>query len=352
VNLRPCLEATAPAWQARLAELYERNHFILGEQVASFEREFASALGAKFGVGVGTGTAALELALRDSSVRGEVITSAVTAPFTATAILAAGCTPKFADVDPETMLMDAADALGRANRKTAAFMPVHLYGRRVDVEPFVSSGKLVVQDACQAHGLKDLARQSKYVAYSFYPTKNLGCLGDGGAVLTNDSAAAKRLSMLRDGGRRPGTQIADVAGINSRLDEMQACYLRAFLPRLEGWNEHRQRIAAFYDEALRDCPGVRLLRRDPESVQHLYVIRARGRDKLREHLAKSGIGSGVHYAVPLHLHRAFKHCGQRRGDLPHAEKACREILSLPVWPYMPLNYAERVADTIRLYYRS
>ncbi len=360
VNLKPALEATAPQWRARLDELFTRMHFILGEQVAAFEREFAAHLGARHAVGVGTGTAALELCLREAGVNGrrqEVITSPLTAPFTGLAILAAGATPRFADVEPDSLLLDPGDAGQRSTRRTAALMPVHLYGAPCALERFAALtkalGAVLIQDACQAHGARyqgrPLAAFSPYVCYSFYPTKNLGCLGDGGAVVTNRASCARRLALLRDGGRAGG-HISRWPGINSRLDEMQACYLRAFLPRLEEWNAHRARIASLYDEALRDCPGVRLLKR-AGSVHHLYVIRVARRERLREHLAGHGIGAAVHYPVPLHLQPAFHDCGLKRGALPVAEKACREILSLPLWPYMPEAAAEEVAGRILSFYR-
>lgn len=359
-NLKPALEATEAAWRARLEEMFARGQFILGEQVAAFEKEFAAAMGARFAVGVGSGTAALELCLREAAIVGrgaEVITSPLTAPFTALAILAAGAKPRFADVDPTSLLLDPEDAGNRATRRTAALMPVHLYGLPCDLARWRALARsleaTLIQDACQAHGARyqgrPLADYSPYVAYSFYPTKNLGCLGDGGAVLTNRSGAARRLAMLRDGGRHGG-HVSRLPGINSRLDEMQACYLRAFLPRLEEWNAWRARLAALYDAALKDCPAVRLLDRHG-SVHHLYVIRVRGRERLRRYLAEHGIATAVHYPVPLHLQPAFRDCGLKRGDLPVVERACREILSLPLWPYMPEAFAEEVAGRILDFYR-
>jgi dTDP-4-amino-4,6-dideoxygalactose transaminase len=361
VNLRPAVEATARQWRARLAELFEQMHFVLGHQVASFEREFAAQLGARFAVGVGSGTDAIELCLREAGLTNSgrhVITSPLTAPFTGLAILGAGCAPRFAEVDPETALLDPGDVENRATRKTAAIIPVHLYGQPCDLRRFASLAKslcvVLVQDACQAHGARfeeqPLTDFSDHVAYSFYPTKNLGCLGDGGAVVTNRGSVAKRLRLLRDGGRT-ANQVSRLAGINSRLDEMQACYLRAFLSHLEEWNTQRDRIASIYDEALRPCSGVRLIRRPPGSVHHLYVIRAKRRTRLREYLSRHGIGTGIHYPVPLHLQPAFRDCGLRRGDLPHSEQACREIVSLPLWPYMPETAAHKVAERVRAFYR-
>jgi dTDP-3-amino-3,4,6-trideoxy-alpha-D-glucose transaminase len=356
-NLKPALAAAEPAWRERLAAMFERGQFILGEEVAAFEREFAAAMGAKLAVGVGTGTAALELCLRAGGVAGEVLTTPLTSLFTGMAILAAGSQPRFADIDPHTLQLDPDDAGNRATRKTAALLPVHLYGQPCRIDRFArlarTLGVPLVQDACQAHGARFRGRPltafSPLVAYSFYPTKNLGCLGDGGAIATGWAALARQLALLRDGGRKGG-QISRAFGLNSRLDEMQCCYLRAFLPRLEEWNAQRARLAARYDEALAGCPGVRLVERHPCSVCHLYVIRAARRERLREYLARRGVGTAIHYPVPLHLQPAFRDCGARRGDLPHAERAAREIVSLPLWPYLPESAVEEVAGRIREFY--
>lgn len=360
VNFRPVLEATREACERRLGELFARQQFILGEQVSRFENEFAEMVGASESIGVGNGTDAIQLCLRAATItspKQEVLTTALTAPFSGIGILAAGCRIRFADIDPRTLLMDPDDAGNRMRKATAALMPVHLYGQPCPLERFVKLARqhrlTLVQDACQAHGARyhgqSLTEFSPFVAYSFYPTKNLGCLGDGGAITTSRPATARLLRELRDGGRRGG-QVAHRQGINSRLDEFHACYLRAFLPHLPEWNEHRRTIAAFYDSALKDCPGVELVERSAESVCHLYVLRAEKRDKLRTFLSSKGIGTGIHYPVPMHLHPAFASCRQKRGDLPHAEKACREILSLPIWPYMPQQAAEEVAQRVREYY--
>lgn len=361
VNLKPCLEAAREACGARLAELFVRMQFILGAQGASFEREFARAMGARETVGVGSGTAAIELCLRDAGVvrrDQEVITSALTAPFTGVGIRAAGCRLKLADVNPDTLLLDAADVANRTTKRTAAIIPVHLYGQPVELAPFRKLardlGAALIQDACQAHGArhrgKPLTAYGPYVAYSFYPTKNLGCLGDGGAIATDSAARAKRLRRMRDGGRRGG-QVAYGSGINSRLDEMQACYLRAFLPLLAEWNAMRAETAALYREGLKDCPGVRLVKTSAESVNHLFVVRAAKREKLRAWLAERGIGTGVHYPVPLHLMPAFADAGLKRGDLPHAERAVREVTSLPLWPYMKREDALEVIGRVLDFYR-
>jgi dTDP-3-amino-3,4,6-trideoxy-alpha-D-glucose transaminase len=330
VNLQPCLDATRPAWTAHLEQLFTRMQFILGEHVSAFEREFAEATGAEEVVGVGNGTDAIELCLRQACITNpnqEVIAPALTAPFTAIGILAAGCRLRLADVDPDTLLLDPASASAIATSdRTAAIVPVHLYGQPCDLVRIASIatefGASLIQDACQAHGArfrgKPLTAYSSRVAYSFYPTKNLGCLGDGGAIATSKRSSAARLRMFRDGGRRGGRQNSYVRGINSRLDEMQACYLRAFLPRLEEWNNWRRKIAAIYD--------------------------------VRQHLSRNGIGTGVHYPVPLHHMQAFRDSGVKSGQLPVAEKACSEVLSLPLWPYLPESDARFVAEKIREFY--
>ncbi len=359
VNLGALLEAAAPDWTRHLERLFGGMQFILGEQVAAFEKEFAAHMGGKHTVGVGSGTAALELCLRAAGIvrpQQHVITSALTSPFTAQAIVNAGARPVFADVDPERLLLDPEDAAARITRHTAALLPVHLYGQTCDLARLGriarDAGIVLVQDACQAHGATfrglPLPRFSTYVAYSFYPTKNLGCLGDGGAVVTSSARLAGRIRLLRDGGRRG--QVSHIAATNSRLDEIQACFLLAFLPHLADWNGRRARLGALYDEALSLCPAVRPVLRGPESVNHLYVIRAPRRDRLRSYLAEHGIASGVHYPVPLHLQPAFAGCGLKRGMLPHAERACREILSLPLWPHMPEASVLEVAEYIRRFF--
>ncbi len=339
VNLRPMLSATLPAWKANLDRLFERMQFILGEQVENFESELASAFGAKFAVAVGTGTAAIELSLRAAGLSGsEILVPVLTSPFTAQAVLAAGCRIRFADVDAKHLLLDAS----YIGKKTKAMLPVHLYGQPCEV-----AGP--VHDACQAHGARvfgrPLTRAAKAVAYSFYPTKNLPCLGDGGAVLTDSRALAAKVRALRDGGRR-NDQVSRIPAFNSRLDEMQACYLRAFLPKLEEWNAERVWLAGLYDRALAECGLVRPVARRDGSVCHLYVVRTRKREALREFLAKHGIMTGVHYPMPLHMQPAFRDARGKRGDFPVAERACREILSLPLWPYMPESVVEEVAGRI------
>jgi dTDP-4-amino-4,6-dideoxygalactose transaminase len=355
-DLKASLSETEPEWRRNLERVLQRAQFVLGDEVSAFELEFAQATQAGFSVGVASGTDALELCLREKLItthEQEVITSPLTAPFTGLAIMRSGASIGFADIDPETLLLDPASVGNRLTNRTAAIMPVHLYGQPCPLEQLSQFGKPIIQDACQAHGAKHKGRPltdySGLVAYSFYPTKNLGCLGDGGAITTNDQSTATRIRMLRDGGRS-GDQVSSVMGVNSRLDELQSCFLRAFLPRLDEWNDRRRRLANSYDQLLHNCPGVTLLKRSAESVSHLYVVRAERREALREYLLSRGISTGVHYPVPVPLQPAFAECGIKKGDLPHAERACAEVVSLPLWPGLHPNTVQLITQTVRSFY--
>jgi dTDP-3-amino-3,4,6-trideoxy-alpha-D-glucose transaminase len=351
--LRPSLESCRNEWQEQLGRVIDRAWFILGEEVAAFEQEFATFCGSRYAVGVGSGTAALEIALRVAGTtrrEQEVITSPLTAPFTAQAILAAGATPVFADIDADTLLLDPQRVAEKITPRTAAIIPVHLYGQCCDLEAFrglaAERGATLIQDACQAHGA--LHNAGSLVAYSFYPTKNLFCLGDGGALLTDDPEQDRLARLLRDGGRAPG-HVSLMPALNSRLDEIQAALLRVFLRHLPEWNAERQRLAAIYDQDLAGLEEwMRPVGRNPRSphVRHLYVVRVERRDELIQHLAANGIGTGIHYPVPLHRQPAF----QREDQCPVAERAATEILSLPLWPYLEDEDVGFVATTIQQFY--
>jgi dTDP-3-amino-3,4,6-trideoxy-alpha-D-glucose transaminase len=358
VRLTDTIESTRGQWEPRLNALMKRGQFVLGEEVASFEQEFAVAMGARSTVGVASGTDAISLSLRAARIQGEVCTTALTAPFTGIAILAAGLKVRFADIEEDSLQMDPADLAEKLTSATGGVVAVHLYGQPCRIDEIASitrsRGIGLVQDACQAHGALvngtlPFTTFGDYVAYSFYPTKNLGCLGDGGAVATNQRTVDRRLRLLRDGGRRKG-HVSWVAGINSRLDEIQACFLRAFLLRLDEWNTERRRLARIYDAGLSDCPEVRPIRRSIGSVCHLYVIRAEQRDSLRAALLKAAIQTGVHYARPMHLQPAFAHANQKRGSLPKAERASKSILSLPLRVGLTDGEVRRVVEQIRRFY--
>lgn len=360
VDLRPLLRLAGKSIRGHLDEMRRAGQYILGPQVSLFEQELASAFGARRAIGVGTGTSALELSLRSGLAAkpgAEVIVPALTSLFTAQAVLASGSRLRIADIDPDTLLLTPETARQAWTPSAAAVIAVHLYGRPCALDPLSQlcreHSAVLIQDACQAHGASHLGRPltaySPYVCYSFYPTKNLGCLGDGGAVLTNSTTVERRLRLLRDGGRRGG-QVAAVPAVNSRLDEMHACYLRALLPHLDSANQHRRLVAARYRESLADTPGVRVLPESAESVHHLFVIRVRRRTALRDYLAAHGIQTGIHYPVPLHRHPAFHPFVPSGVSLPAAERACREILSLPIGAHVRLASAERIASLIRRFY--
>lgn len=360
IDLRQAIEETAPEWRANLEQLLARGQFILGPGLREFEQRFAAWTQAPYVVGVGNGTAAIEICLRAEGItdpRFEVLTTPLTAAFTAVGIRGAGPRVCFADVDAETLQLDPGSVERHWTRSTKALVGVHLYGQPCRADALSRwarrKGALFVQDAAQAHGARVNGRAltdwSTYVTYSFYPTKNLGALGDGGAIATASPRRANRLLQWRDGGRRGG-MVAISEGINSRLDEMQCCFLLAFLTRIEEWNKRRADLASHYDKLLEGCEGVRLVRRTGESVHHLYVIRAERREKLQAHLAAHGIGCGVHYPVPLHLQPAFAGSSQRRGSLPVAERACKEVISLPLYPHLTHSQVEQVSTMVRRFY--
>ena len=343
-DLGPALSSAQNAIEANLADFYREGRYILGPQTAAFEEEFARATGAGQAVGVGSGTSALELCLRDAGLtdkRCEVIVPAMTSMFTAHAVLAAGAGLRVADVCPETLQLTPESLARAASRETRAVIAVHLYGQPCDLAGIAhvcaSRGWVLIQDACQAHGARfqgrPLTEFSPYCAYSFYPTKNLGALGDGGAVATSDPEIADRLRRMRDGGRC-GDQICRGPGLNSRLDELQASYLRAFLPWLDAWNERRRRIAQHYRRGLQGLRGIRLPAWDQDSVHHLLVVRSTRRNQLREFLLARGIQTGVHYPVPIHEQPGLRVAAVWGREPLQAARAAREVVSLPIGPHM------------------
>jgi dTDP-4-amino-4,6-dideoxygalactose transaminase len=343
-----------------VARVLDSGWFILGPEGEAFERELAAALGAKDAVAVGNGTDALHLALRALGVGpgDDVVTSSISAAYTALAVLHAGARPVFVDVDPRTLNLDPQRVEAALTPRTKAILPVHLYGHPADMDPILSlareRGLAVLEDACQAHGalyrgrpVGTLAGERGLGALSFYPTKNLGALGDGGAVLVNDPALAVRLRQLRNGGQSDRYR-HEVAGVNSRLDELQAALLRVGLRHLAAWTERRRALAALYTRALAGA-GVELLGEQPyaRAVFHLFVVRHARRDALAAALRERGVGTLIHYPIPLHLQPAFADLGGRPGDLPVAEQAAKEILSLPLYPELGDDQARAVVEAVR-----
>lgn len=320
----------------------EQGQFILGQNVETFENEFANYCGAKYGIGVGSGTEALHLALLVSGVKpsDEVITVPNTAISTALIISHVNAIPVFVDIDPETFLLDPSKIEKRLTKKTKAIIPVHLYGHPADMDPILEIAEryklAVIEDACQAHGAeykgKKVGSLGDFGCFSFYPTKNLGAYGDGGMIVTNDEEKARELRMLRNYGRIDRYR-CKTKGFNSRLDEIQAAILRVKLKMLDRWNESRGRLAGLYSNLLRNSKvGVPIEKPWAKHVFHLYVVKSSERDKLKNYLQSKEVETLIHFPIPIHLQDSYKCLGYKIHDFPICENLCKEILSLPLYP--------------------
>lgn len=348
------IAALRPKLDAAVARVLDRGSFVLAAAVEEFETSFARACGAGYAVGVASGTDALELALRAVGVGpgDEVVTAANTCIPTIAAIETTGASPVLADVEEDTATLDPAAVEAVLSRRTRAIVPVHLYGQCADLDPILElareHGIKVVEDAAQAHGASYRGRPpgsfGDAAAFSFYPTKNLGAFGDGGAIVTNDPDVAERVRLLRAYGER--SRYDSVAhGRNSRLDELQAALLSVKLPHLDTWNTRRRRLAALYHKRLAGT-SVRLPVEADRGTHawHLYVIRSDRRDELRSALAEEGIGTLVHYPRAVHQHPAYRRLDT--GDLARSESLASEVLSLPLFPELTDEEAVLVAETV------
>jgi dTDP-4-amino-4,6-dideoxygalactose transaminase len=337
-----------PAIDAAIARVLDRGWFILGPELQAFEQELAAASGTAEAVGVGTGTDALSLILRGLGIGpgDEVITTPLSAAYSALAIMAAEARPVFADIDPARLTIDPRAIEAAITPRTAAIMPVHLYGQTADMPAILAiaerHGLAVIEDACQAHlatcGGRPVGTMGAAGALSFYPTKNLGALGDAGAVLTNDAALAGRIRRLRNGGQSSRYH-HDEFGVNSRLDEMQAAILRARLARLPAWTARRRALGARYraalapvvaaaGDALRIPPEL-----DPGHVYHLFPVLSADRDALKARLEAHGVETLIHYPVPIPRQPAV--ATEEPADCPVADRICNQLLSLPLFPDLP-----------------
>ena len=345
----------------------ESGDFINGPNVAAFEYEAAAYLGVGHAVGCGNGSDALLLALMALGVGpgDRVVTTTQSFFATAGSIARLGATPVFADIDPRTFTLDPADlprAEARAGGPVKAVIPVHLYGQCADMDPILQyahdRGWAVIEDTAQAFGATYRGRQAGTMGdvgtFSFFPTKNLGCYGDGGMMTTGDDAIADRLRILRVHGARR-KYFSEVVGVNSRLDELQAAVLRVKLRHVDSWIAHKRSLARTYDEGLRELPD--FVQPPIEAAgnvhtYHQYVVRVRRgcRDGLQRHLADEGIASTVYYPQLLHLQQCFASLGYGAGDMPRAEQALGEILSLPLWSEMPSEQARVVVDAMGTYF--
>jgi dTDP-4-amino-4,6-dideoxygalactose transaminase len=350
-----------PEIDAALARVLDRGWYVLGSEGEAFEEEFAECCGAANAVGVGSGTDAIEIALRvlDLGPGDEVITQANTCVPTISAIERAGAVPVLCDVEPAAGTMDPESLRLAIGARTRAVVPVHLYGQCADVDAIsdvvLESQIEVVEDCAQAHGATLRGRHAGTIGrlgcFSFYPTKNLGALGDSGAVLTQDDALAQRLRRLRTYGQTDRYLHAE-KGVNTRLDELQAAALRAKLPHLQAWNRRRREIAAAYEEAVRDSP-IRLLQRleGREHVFHLFVITAPDRAAFQEHLLRQGVQTLVHYPLAVHQQPAYRHLADGPVPLTNAERLCAEVVSLPIYPELRDDEIDQVASAVRSFPR-
>jgi dTDP-4-amino-4,6-dideoxygalactose transaminase len=336
-----------PELKRRLGDVLDDGQFILGPNVRAFEEEAAAYLGVPQTIGVANGTDAIVLVLRalELGPGDEVVCPAFTFYATAEAIASVGATPVFADIDPVTLNLDPADVERRLTPRTRAIMPVHLFGRPAQLEELKAFGLPLIEDAAQAFGARGVATTGAASTFSFYPTKNLGGIGDGGLVACLDEELAERVRLLRFHGSRDKRDFQYV-GTNSRLDELQAAALRLFLEHLDGWNAQRRDAAARYAElGLGDL--VELPADDGAHVYHLYVVRTAERDRIAAALTDAEIGNGSYYVTPLHLQPALRYLGWEEGSLPETERAARDNLALPMWAGIDAEAQERVVSVVR-----
>ena len=339
-NLQRGADELGPELEAAARATIESGWYVLGRRVSEFEQQFAEYVGVSHCVGVGSGTDAIEVALRalDLPPGSEVVTQANTCVPTISGIERAGLKPLLCDVDPDSATLDPGSLRAAITPQTKAIVPVHLYGQMADMDAVMEVARehdlRVVEDCAQAHGAQLHGRTAGSIgdlgAFSFYPTKNLGAIGDAGAVVTNADALAERLRLVRQYGQTDRYR-HEVVGVNSRLDELQAALLSVKLPHLDGWNERRAQIASRYDQALSgtDVTPLALLP-DRRHAYHLYVVRSPERDELQQRLADAGVGTLIHYPRPIHGHAPYADIPAV--PLPNSERLAGEILSLPMYP--------------------
>lgn len=334
-------------------------YYILGPELERFEKRFADFLGADFSVGCASGTEAIYLAMKAAGVGpgDEVIVVAHTAVPTISAISMTGAEPVFVDIDPCSYVMDTTKVEAAITAKTKAIIPVHIYGQVVDLDPLLALGRArgipVIEDVAQATGAtykgKIAGTMGDFGAFSFYPSKNLGAFGDGGAVCTNSEEGYRKLLMLRNYGQSKRYH-HDEIGINSRLDELQAAILDAQLPYVHEWNVRRREIARRFTAGLKDVVVTPAESSFGTHVYHLYVIQTKDRDALQQYLLDKGIQTLIHYPIPAHLQKAYAYRGYKRGDLPVTEQVTQQILSLPMFPELTNDQVDFVIEEIVKYH--
>ncbi len=355
LDLNAQMATIRPEVDAAIARVLDSTQFIMGEELTAFEQEFAQFCGTRECVGVDSGLSALELVLRAWGVGpgDEVITGAHTYIATVTAISMVGAEPVLVEVDPATYLLDPRAIEAAITPRTKAIIPVHIYGQTVDMDPLMEIARrhqlLVLEDACQAHGARYHGRRAGSLghaaAFSFYPGKNLGAAGDGGAITTDDGELAGRLRMLRNYGQTVKYH-HETLGYNHRLDSLQAAILRVKLPRLDGWNAGRRRVADAYMRGLAGLPLVLpAVGAANEPVWHLFVVRVADRDGVQRHLRETGVDAGLHYPIPIHHQHAYPQLAHLR--FPVSEVIAAECLSLPMYAEMTEAQIEQVVGALR-----
>ncbi len=345
-----------------IAQVINSADFILGEEVSKFEEEYAKYCGVKYAVGLDSGISALELGMRAIGLGtgDEVLTPANSFIASSSAISFTGATPVLIDCDPRTYNIDLNDAERKLTQKTKAIMPVHLYGQMADMEEVMKFAKkhslFVIEDACQAHGAKYKGKRAgsfgDFAAFSFYPGKNLGAYGDGGILTTNNKKIYEAVKMMRNYGQKEKYHHLFLAW-NRRLDTIQAAVLRVKLKYLDNWNLQRRENAKFYTSLLKELDVVTPYEASHgDHVYHLYVIRVKNRDKLKEFLYQKGIGVGIHYPLPIHLQPVYKDLGYGKGDFPISEKFANEIISLPMYAELSKKQIKYTVAKIKSFLKS
>jgi len=334
---------------------FENSAFVLGKEIKEFEEDFAKYCGKDYCVGVGNGTDALKIVMRalDIGEGDEVIAPANTAIPTISSIIEIGAKPVLVDVK-EDYLINPNLIKKAITSKTKAIIPVHLYGNPCDMDEIFSIAQKnnlkVIEDCAQSHGAKYKEKKvpvGDIGCFSFYPSKNLGALGDGGAIITNDSDLEKKSRILRFYGQSDRYNAELTGGFNTRLSEIQAAFLKIKLPHLDEWNSLRTERATLYSSLLENCVSTPITDSNKKPAYHLYVIRTENREGLMDYLKEKGIGTLIHYPIPIHLQKAFFHLGYQKGDFPNSEKFAKEIVSIPMYPELELSQVEEVANEIK-----
>lgn len=366
IDLGAQYKSAKKAVDAAIKKVLTSGNFILGEHVRKLEEKIAALVGTKYAIGVNSGTDALLLSLKALGIKkgDEVITSPFTFVATGEVIAALGATPVFVDIDPDTYNIDPKLVEQAITKKTRAIIPVHLYGQMVDMDVIMRIAKkynlFVIEDAAQALGAKQKTKQGIWRmaggvghagCFSFFPTKNLGAFGDGGMITTNDARLAEKLRMMRNHGSKR-KYYHEFLGTSSRLDEIHAAVLLAKLPYLKEWNEARRKHALSYSKRLAPLQAINV----PHTVSnnyhifHQYTLRVAQRDMFQDHLKQAGVPTAVHYPIPLHLQPSFRYLGYKTGDLPCAERAALEVVSLPLYPELPERDQRVIIKALYLFF--